>query len=106
MKHNSRHFTFAYPLNVGRENKGELTISGKCWQCASGDQDGYASEPYGFDIDKVTYTEQYGLNGKDVTGLYEYLLQMTTDGANNFENAAIAHIAGLYETETLTNKAA
>jgi hypothetical protein len=69
-------------------------ISGTCWTCEPGDADGYAYEPFGFEVDKVEYQAQGKLKS-DVTGLYEYLLSNTKDGAENFENATIQHVAYL-----------
>lgn len=85
-------FTFSFPLNNGKIPLGELIISGTCWQGEVGSVDCYQMEPYGFDINKVSYREDARVNAHDVTGLYEYLLSGTLDGAQAFEEATAQHV--------------
>lgn len=81
-------FDFTFPLG---END-LLLIEGQCWACESGDKDGYGFEKFGFEIENVFYQP----NDKvilEVTGLYDWLLSNTKDGAEQFENATIKHVA-------------
>jgi len=96
---NQTDFTFAFPLNTGATPHGELIISGKCWECEAGSKEGYGFEPYGFEVAKVMYHGKDRINGSEVTGFYEYLLSNTKDGAENFENATIQHVAELFAME-------
>lgn len=99
MKNNTTQFEYIFPLIENKQLLGELTISGNCWECEAGNADGFLMEPFGFDIVRVGYrtASAISLQTADVTGLYEYLLSNTLDGVQNFEDATVQHVAGLYE---------